>query len=85
MVKTTETLVTFRKPFSLRSIDTRLPAGTYRLITDEEEIDGLSFSAWRRLATMLVAPAVGIQDGTQQIFNINPQELDVALKADESP
>ena len=85
MVRTTETLVTFRKPFSLRSIDSRQPAGTYRLITDEEEIDGLSFPAWRRLATLLITPAVGMEDGNQQIFNIDPQELDVALKADESP
>jgi hypothetical protein len=42
-VRTTETTVTFRHPFTLTSLDGPQPAGTYRLVTDEEEILGLSF------------------------------------------
>lgn len=85
MLKTTETEVTFRKPFTLRSVNTRFPAGTYRLLTDEEEIDGLSFQAWRRVATMLIAPSISTQDGSQQIFTIDPDDLVTAQKADISP
>jgi hypothetical protein len=32
--------------------DSKLPAGTYRLVTEEEEIPALSFVAFRRTATL---------------------------------
>jgi hypothetical protein len=37
-VRTTETTVTFRRPFSLAALDDLQLAGTYRLTIDEEEI-----------------------------------------------
>jgi hypothetical protein len=40
--RTTETTVTFKHPFMLGSFDSAQPAGTYRLIIDEEEVIGLS-------------------------------------------
>jgi hypothetical protein len=81
-VRTTETTVTFRRPFTLTSLDGPQPAGTYRLVTDEEEILGLSFLAFRRTATMLHIPAISISGRTNQIFHINSAELAAALKAD---
>ena len=57
-VRTTETTVTFKRPFTLPSVDSPQPAGTYRLVMDEEEILGLSFLAFRRTATMLHIPAI---------------------------
>jgi hypothetical protein len=51
-VRTTETTVTFRHPFTLTSLDRPQPAGTYRLVTDEEEILSLSSLAFQRTATM---------------------------------
>jgi len=52
MVRTVESTVAFNHPFRLISVDTILPAGEYRLVTDEEEIPGLSFIAYRRIATI---------------------------------
>src|ERR1700757_3992505 len=49
--------VTFRHPFRIRGVDRLLPAGSYEVITDEEMIEGLSFAAFRRIATMVVVPA----------------------------
>jgi hypothetical protein len=49
--------VTFRHPFRIRGIDRVLPAGAYEIITDEEMIEGLSFAAFRRVATMIEVPA----------------------------
>lgn len=48
--------VTFRRPFRIRGVDRVLPAGTYEVITDEESIEGLSFAAFRRVATMILVP-----------------------------
>src|ERR1700757_2471715 len=49
--------VTFRHPFRIRGVDRVLPAGSYEVITDEEMIEGLSFAAFRRVATMITVPA----------------------------
>jgi hypothetical protein len=43
-MRTTETMVTFRHPFVLAAVAATQPAGTYRLVTEEEEIPGLSSS-----------------------------------------
>ncbi len=80
--RTTETTVTFRHPFSLSALDTAQPAGTYRLVIDEEEIAGLSFAAYRRTATMLHVPAVPIPGGLNEVFLVDPAELAAALEAD---
>jgi hypothetical protein len=45
---------TFGKPFTIT--DRLLPAGSYRVSTDEELIEGLSFPVYRRVATMIFAP-----------------------------
>jgi len=55
-VRTTESTITFRRPFTLSALDKAQPAGTYRVVTEEEEIDGLSFVAFRRTATLLHLP-----------------------------
>lgn len=77
-----ETTVTFRHPFTLTGIGDPQPAGTYRLVTDEEEILGLSFLAFRRIATMLHVPAISITSGINQVFRIDPINLAAALEAD---
>jgi hypothetical protein len=85
-VRTTETTVTFKRPFTLPSVDSPQPAGTYRLVTDEEEILGLSFLAFRRTATMLhtpaISPALSMSGHPNQVFTVNAAELAAALKAD---
>ncbi len=85
-VRTTETTVTFKRPFTLPSVDSPQPAGTYRLVMDEEEILGLSFLAFRRTATMLhipaISPALSISARPNQVFPVNSAELAPALEAD---
>src|SRR6516162_2442132 len=51
--------VTFKHPFRIRGRDRLLPAGSYEVITDEEMIEGLSFAAFRRVATMIGIPGEG--------------------------
>ena len=80
--RTTETTVTFRRSFVLSSVGGALPAGRYQLVTEEEEIPGLSFTAFRRTATLLHLPADPMPDATRQIVSISPHELADALAAD---
>lgn len=81
-MRTTETMITFRYPFMLSSVNAEQPAGTYRLVTEEEEIPGLSFVAFRRTATMLHLPAVSEASTTHQVVNMDPLEWSVLLFAD---
>jgi hypothetical protein len=80
--RTTETTVTFRRPFTLAAIDGAQPAGTYRVETDEERLEGLSFDAFQRVATMLHLPAMSAPSGRRQVITVDPAELAAALEAD---
>ncbi len=53
MTRTTEQSVTFQRPFVLSAIDEVLPAGTYTVTTDEQLVEGASFSAYRRVQTVI--------------------------------
>lgn len=41
----------FDRPFRLAGIEKLFPAGIYDVATEEEQIDGVSFPAFRRLQT----------------------------------
>jgi len=80
--RTTETTITFEHAFTLSSFDGTQPAGTYRLLTDEEEILGVSFIGFRRIATSLYVPAISASGSSVQVFQVDPAELAVALASD---
>lgn len=84
-VRTVETTVTFKHPFTLPELEHQQPAGTYRVVTDEEEIPGLSFLAWRRVATMLRLPSLAAPASpghSEEVIFIDASELTAALAAD---
>lgn len=51
-------------------------------MVDEEEIPDISFLAYRRSATMLHTPAIGIP-GISHVFTISFEELTPALEVDQ--
>lgn len=81
-IRTSETTVTFRRPFKLSMFDHPQPAGIYRLVIDEEAIPDISFIAYRRSATMLHTPAISAPGTTGQVFLVSAEELADALEAD---
>ena len=85
--RSSDRTLTFRHPFSLSAVDGPLPAGTYRVITEEERLEGLSFAAYQRIRTLLFLPANSLPGKAREIVPVDPNELDVALAADklESP
>lgn len=83
--RTLETTVTFAHPFRITALDETLPAGSYRLVSDEEEILGLSFLAFRRTATSLHLPAIADTTADQRVVAVDPAELEVLLAADARP
>jgi hypothetical protein len=81
-IRATETTVRFRHPFTLTFLNCPQPAGTYPLVTDEEETLGLSFLVVQRTVTMLYIPAFAISSSPTQIYHVNSAELAAALEAD---
>ena len=81
-IRSRREVVTFKHPFRIRGIDRLLPAGGYEVITDEETIDGLSFAAFRRVATMIVVPAEGSRGSTKEMISIGSVDLADAQRID---
>ena len=80
--RTTSKIVTFARPFTLKGVDRILPAGSYRVVTDEELIEELSFPVYRRVATMIFVPAVSHHASSVEMVAIDPQELQAAQERD---
>jgi hypothetical protein len=76
--------VVFGKPFLLKGIDRTLPAGDYRVVTDEEMIDGVSFPVYRRVSTMIFVPADAGTSSTVEMVTIDPQDLKAAQQRDQN-
>jgi len=81
-IRTTRTTVSFSSPFTLVNLEGIQPAGEYIVLTDDELIEGLSWTAYRRVATLLQTPAVSASQRLAQSFAISQTELDAALMKD---
>jgi hypothetical protein len=81
-VRTSSKTVTFAHPFLLKGVDRILAAGDYRVVTDEELIEGLSFPVYRRVATMIFLPAESGNASMVEMVTIDPQDLQAAQELD---
>ena len=78
--RTTTKTVTFHRPFNLKGVDRLLPPANYRVVTDEELIEGLSFPAYRRASTVIFVPA---ESGCAvEMVTIDPSDLLAAFEWD---
>jgi len=76
--RTTQSTVTFGRPFQLAGMDGIAPAGVYRLDVEEEKLDTLTFESWRRTAVTLQVARAGITE----YVALAPEELRDALRRD---
>lgn len=82
MIRTTEQVVTFFNTFCFSCLDEQLPAGDYKIQTDEELIQGLSFVSFRRIDTIIYLRGKhGMPEETRSL-SIDPDELNALLKKD---
>jgi hypothetical protein len=72
----------FKHGFILSAFDKPQPPGTYRLVTVDNEIDGLSFVAYRRTSTVLHLPALSSNAYRHQAYEVDRDELEAALRTD---
>ena len=72
LFRQTSRTVTFRMPFSIAAAERELPAGAHLVETDEELIQGLSFPAYRRVASFLRIPQARGPSGQLHSVRVDP-------------
>ncbi|MCO6393084.1 hypothetical protein GTW25_18850 [Aliihoeflea aestuarii] len=79
--------VVFDAAFTLPGIGEELPAGAYRVESDDEELGGVTWTARRNLATYIHLPSIAQASRPQQIVQIDADDLEVeaALTKDKQP
>lgn len=77
----TSRTVVFNRPFALSGFERVEPAGSYLVETEEEQLDSISQSAWRRMATVIHITHAE----TTEYIKIDALELDKALVRDGAP
>jgi hypothetical protein len=80
--RTNSQTVTFAHPFLLKGVDRMLPPGDYKVATDEELIQELSFPVYRRAATVIFVPAESHQASSVEMVTIDPRDLQEAQDRD---
>lgn len=78
-MRTRKSTVTFQRPFALNRDVGELPAGTYQIEVDEEEIRLSDRTGYRRTAIYLLMQ----QGASTRTIAATPKDLDAALLRDE--
>jgi hypothetical protein len=82
ITRTRRESVVFGHPFHLRAVDRTLPPGEYKVVTDEELIEELSFPVYRRIATMILVPGHSPHSASVEMVTIDPRDLQAAQERD---
>jgi hypothetical protein len=83
-MRTRRETLTFAHPFTLRGVDGVQPAGTYTVQTDEEPIEGISFLAYRRVATIIFLPLPHGGAGSFEAVTVAPEDIQAAQARDKA-
>jgi len=83
--RSSRSMVSFSHSFALPGYSGELPAGDYEILVEEELLQELSFVAYRRTATYLLAHGTGGQPGRIEMRKISETDLEAALGRDRAP
>ena len=73
--RTKHRTIHFDRPFTLPGVDETIAAGDYEIDDDEVLIEGLSWTAYRRVATFIKLPATIENRYRMRLIQIEPDEL----------
>jgi hypothetical protein len=81
-IRTTKKTMVFHEPFLMQYFDQELPAGTYEVVTEEEQLEGISFLAYRRLQTYIYRRSPPPKSGLAPTYAVDPYDLEAAFIRD---
>ena len=79
--RTRRSTLVFAQPFRLRDSGQTHSAGTYVVEVEEELLEGLSFPAYRHVATTMIRQS-GNPAARIEMFPVDPEALAAAILAD---
>lgn len=74
----------FRRPFHIGWTDHALPAGSYEVVTEEEQLEAISFVAYRRLHTYIYRQSSADNVGLEPSYDVDPRDLAEAFARDQN-
>lgn len=80
--RTRHSTARFLHSFELTGLGRAQPAGEYDIDEDEQSIEGMTWIAWERVATIIHLPAKREGARSQQMVEIDHDELEAALELD---
>lgn len=78
-MRTRSSTVQFQSAFRLPGSPRPHPPGTYRVITGEEEVRGLSFVAWRTVFAQLQVPAIDTPAASIDHVPVSIEDLEACV------
>jgi hypothetical protein len=81
-MRVTSRIVVFSRAFVLNEADGEQPPGIYTVETEEQPLDLVSISAYRRVSTVMHRYDLHASGGLVRFVAIDPAELDAALARD---
>lgn len=81
-IRTTQKTMIFHHPFLMKYFDQALSAGTYEVVTEEEQLEGLTFLAYRRLQTYIYRQSPPPKTGMAPTYVVDPDDLAAAFARD---
>jgi len=79
-LRTIKQTIVFRRPFRLPGVEQVLDAGAYRCEMDEETIDGLSFTAYRRVGEYIFLHRTSGSPGGGRMILLQPGAIAGAVE-----
>ncbi|MGR3622413.1 hypothetical protein [Pseudophaeobacter sp.] len=83
-MRSSRLMVTFANPFALAGYPGELLPGDYEVVVEEELLQGLSFEAYRRVATYMLVHGRRGRVGRTELRLITQNDLDEALSRDRA-
>jgi hypothetical protein len=80
-MRTRKSTVTFQRPFTLNRDVGELPAGSYEIEVDEDEIQATDRTAYRRVAIYFYVQ----NSASTRTVVVNPSDFESALERDLKP
>lgn len=80
-MRTTRSTVSFQRPFTLNRDVGELPAGSYEIEIDEDELHATDRTAYRRVAIYFFVQS----SASTRTIVVNPTDLETALERDLKP
>lgn len=80
--RTKHRTVHFDQPFCMLDLGEIVAPGDYQVDEDEELIEGISWLAYRRVATFITLPATAANEYRMRLIAIDPEELERLIAVD---